>query len=146
VVAAKDLSQVIGQFSVVYMNHGHTHGVHRGNLFQIVTRGGSDQPEEPGLPDQVLGYLLVVEARPTTSTGFVITAKREFSSGVMLKAIDLKRSLKKVLTHYGIEHQDADLENDPLQVLEKLTEKTGSRTDLPEELIFVSNLSRCDIK
>jgi hypothetical protein len=197
VVAAKDLIEVIGQFSVLYMNHGHKHGVHRGNLFQIVSggapgqpeepslphqvrRGETDQPEEPSLPhqvrreetdqpkepslphqvrrgapdqpedptppDQVLGYVLVLEARPGTSIGLVITTKRELFSGIMLKSIDLKRSLKEVLTYYGIEYNDAEVENDPLHVLDRLTQKVGSRTDLPEAFLLLSKMPKCPIK
>jgi hypothetical protein len=146
VVAAKDLSQVIGQFSVLYMDHGHRHGVHRGNLFQIVSRGETDQPKEPDLPDQVIGYVLVLEARPNTSTGLVLTAKREFYSGTMLKAVDLKQTLKKLLTHYGLEPNDADLENRPLHVLNRLIEEVGSRTDLPEAFLLLSKMPRCPIK
>lgn len=146
VVAVKDLNEVIGQFSIVYMDHGHKHGIHRGNLFQILARAEHDQPKEPALPDQVQGYLLVLEARPNTSTGLVIAAKRELFSGVMLKAIDIQRSLKDILTHYGIEHKDADLENDPLQVVEKLTEEAGSRTVLPEVFLLLLKLPKCRIK
>jgi len=146
VVAAKDLSQVMGQLSVLYMNHGHKHGVQRGNLFQIVSRGEPDQPEDPALPDQGLGYVLVLEARPSTSTGLVITAKREFYSGTMLKAIDLKQELKKLLTHYGLKHNDADLENHPLHVLNRLSEAVGSRNDLPEAFLLLSKMPKCRIK
>ncbi|MFO7600786.1 MAG: hypothetical protein R6X27_13405 [Candidatus Desulfacyla sp.] len=146
VVAAKDLRQVIGQFSVLYMNHGHVHGIRRGNLFQIVSRGEPDQPEEPALPDQVIGYLLVLESRPGTSTGLVITAKREFYSGTMLKAIHLKEVLKGLLTHYGLEHDETDLENHPLHVLNRLAEAVGSRADLPEAFILLSKMPKCIIK
>lgn len=145
-VAAKDLRQVIGQFSVLYMNHGHEHGIRRGNLFQIVSTGEPDQSKEAALPDQVLGYLLVLEARPGTSTGLVITSKREFYSGSMLKAIDLKQTLKKLLTHYGLEHNEADLENHPLHVLNRLTEEVGSRTDVPEALLLLIKMPKCQIK
>jgi len=146
VVAAKDMSQVIGQLSVLYMNHGHEHGVQRGNLFQIVHPGEADQPKEPALPDQVLGYLLVLEARPSTSTGLVITAKREFYNGTMLKAVHLKETLKKLLAHYGLEFNEEDLETHPLHVLNRLTEQVGSRTDLPEALLLLSKLPKCPIK
>jgi len=145
VVAAKDLNQVIGQFSVLYLDHGHKHGIHRGNLFQIVTHAEHDQPKEPPLPDQVLGYLLVLEARPTTSTGLVMTAKRELFSGIMLKAIDIKHSLKELLTRYGIQHEDAELDNDPLRVLDSLREEAGSKTDLPEAFLLLSKLPKCRI-
>jgi len=146
VVAAKDLQEVIGQFSVLYMNHGHEHGIRRGNLFQIVSRGEPDQPEEPALPDQVLGYLLVLESRPGTSTGLVITAKREFYSGTMLRAIHLRRVLRDLLTQYGIEHDETDLDNHPLHVLNRLAEAVGPRSDLPEAFLLLSKMPKCIIK
>lgn len=145
VVAAKDLTRVIGQFSVLYLNHGHKHGVHRGNLFQIVARGEPDQPPDPTLPDQAIGYVVILEARPDTSTGLVITAKNEFYTGTVLKALDFRQALINLLKHYGMEQDDAGIETNPLQVLARLKEELGSRTDLPEELLLLSKLPSCPI-
>ncbi|MBL7171282.1 MAG: hypothetical protein ISS68_00410 [Desulfobacteraceae bacterium] len=146
IVATKNLNEIAGQFSVVYMNHGHKHGIRRGNFFEIVSKAESDQPKEPALPDQVLGYLLVLEAKPNTSTGIVITASREFSSGTMLKTIDLTEALKKVLTLYGVDRKDSDIENNPLQILDRLVKETDAKLDLPDALRLLIKMPQCQIK
>lgn len=144
VVAAKDLKEILGQFSVVYMNYGLKHGIRRGNFFEIVTKAEADRPKESALPDQALGYLLVLEARPNTSTGIVITARREFTSGAMLKAIDLNRELKNILIHYGeADPKNSDIENNPLQVLKRLERGTDPKPDLPEALRLLSTMPKC---
>jgi hypothetical protein len=145
VAAAKDLSQVMGQFSVIYLNHGHAHGIHRGNLLQIASPVEADQPKEPVLPDRALGYILILEARPQTSTGLVITAKREFSSGVLLKPVPVEEILKKCLSYYGVDYNETALENSPLDILKRLTEETGSQTDLPEPLRLLSTMPTCSL-
>ncbi len=144
VVAAKDLKEIMGQFSVVYMNHGLKHGIRRGNFFEIVTKAEADRPKEPALPDQALGYLLVLESRPSTSTGIVITARREFSSGAMLKGIDLNRELRNILIHYGdVDPKSSDIENNPLQVLKRLERETDPKPDLPEALRLLATMPKC---
>jgi len=145
VVAAKGLNEIIGQMSVVYLNDGHKQGIHRGNIFQILVRAETDQPKDPDLPDQVLGYLLILEARPATSTGIVITAKREFSSGATLKAIFLEPALRKALTHFGIECKETDIKNHPLLVLDRLIQEAGPRAEIPEAFILLSKMRRCRI-
>jgi len=147
VVAAKDLKEIMGQFSVVYMDHGLKHGVRRGNFFEIITKPETDHPKEPALPDQALGYLLVLESRPNTSTGVVITARREFSSGVMLKAIYLNRELKNILIHYGdVDPKISDIQDNPLQVLKRLERETDPKPDLPEALRLLSTIPKCQIQ
>ena len=144
VVAAKDLKQIMGQFSVVYMNYGLKHGIRRGNFFEIVTKAEIDQPKEPALPDQALGYLLVLESRPNTSTGIVITAKRDFASGAMLKAIDFNRELRKALIHYGeADPKKSDIEDNPLQALKRLEMETDPKPDLPEALRLLATMPKC---
>jgi|GEM_PF-1353508 len=144
VVASKDLKEIMGQFSVVYMNHGLKHGIRRGNFFEIMTKAETDRPKEPALPDQALGYLLVLEARPNTSTGIVITARREFSNGAMLKAIDLNRELRNILIHYGdVDPKNSDIEDNPLQVLKKLERETDPKPDLPEALRLLATMPKC---
>jgi len=146
VVAARGLRQVIGQRSVVYMNDGQRQGIRRGNIFQILVRPQTDQPKEPGLPDQVLGYLIILEARPATSTGIVITAKSEFYSGATLKAVDLEQALRKALSHFDMKYDDADIENRPIEVLDRLLQKTGPHAEVPAAFILLSKMPRCRIE
>jgi len=145
VVAAKDRTEVMGQYSVVYMDHGHKNGVHRGNLFEILGRGEPDPQPDAKAPDPVVGYLIVVDAGPSTSTGLVITAKREFYAGTLLRAVDLKQALARVLAYYGMAQDPAEIENNPLSVVSRLKETVGSRSDLPEAFLLLSKLPRCPI-
>jgi len=109
-----------------------------------MTKPETDRPKEPALPDQALGYLLVLESRPNTSTGIVITAKREFSSGAMLKAIHLNRELRNILIHYGAaDPKISDIKDNPLQVLKKLERETDPKPELPEALRLLSTMPKC---
>jgi hypothetical protein len=145
VAAAKDLMQVIGQFSIVYMNHGHAQGIQRGNLFQIMAPPESDHPRGPTAPDRVLGYVLILEARPETSTGLVITAKREFRSGTMLRPVHLKEVLRNRLSYCGIDYKEADLQHNPLDVLKRLVQQVGSQINLPEAFLLLSSMPKCPV-
>ncbi|MBW2048847.1 MAG: hypothetical protein JRJ09_10035 [Deltaproteobacteria bacterium] len=144
VVASKALMEIMGQLSVVYMDHGLIHGIRRGNFFKIVARPEENLPKEPVLPDQALGYLLILEARPHTSTGIVVRANREFSSGAMLRAIHVVGEVKDALIHYGkTDWKETDLESDPLGVLKRL--RTGARPEpeLPESLHILATMPGC---
>jgi len=145
VVASKNLSSVLGQFSVLYMDYGLRHGVHRGNLFQILSPVQADPSKDAPLPDEVLGYVLVLDAGPETSTGLVITAKREFYRGTMLKLVDLRQVLKRFLTYYSLHYDKTELENDPLRVLNRLAEQVGPRADLPEAFLLLLKMPKCAI-
>ena len=85
IVAVKEQRELIGQFSVVYLAHGYNHGIHKGNLFEIVRK-------TPGLPDVVLGHLMVLEARQDTATCMVVDSKKEFSNGALIKSINWKKA------------------------------------------------------
>jgi len=145
VVAAKNLSQVLGQFSVLYMDHGLRDGVRRGNLFRILSPVQTEPSKDAPLPDEALGYVLALDARPRTSTGLVMTAKREFYPGTMLQLVDLRQVLKRLLTYYGLDYDEAELENDPLRILKRLTEEVGSRADLPEAFLLLLKMPKCEV-
>ena len=80
IVAVKDQHELIGQFSVVYLAHGYNYGIRKGNLFEVVR-------ETLGLPDEVLGHVLVLETRPDTATCIVVDSKKEFPNGTHIKSI-----------------------------------------------------------
>jgi hypothetical protein len=88
IVAIKDMREVIGQFSVVYLDQGYNHGIRRGNLFEIVEKKQAKTPQKITLPDMVMGHVVIVEARPDTATGVVVTVKEEFHNGVFVNRID----------------------------------------------------------
>ncbi len=85
IIATKDLLQIIGQFGVVYLDAGHDSGLNRGNLFEVLK-------ERQGLPDLVIAYVLVLDARPQSATGVVVEAKEHFFSGAKLRAIEWEKA------------------------------------------------------
>jgi len=81
IVAVKDQHELISRFSVVYVACGYNHGIRKGNLFEIVRKTS-------GLPDIVLGHLLVLEVRPDTAACVVVDSKKEFPNGAHIKSIN----------------------------------------------------------
>jgi hypothetical protein len=88
IVAIKDMREVVGQFSVVYLDQGYNHGIRRGNLFEVVEKKQAETPQKITLPDMVMGHVVIIEARPDTATGVVVTDKEEFINGVFVNRID----------------------------------------------------------
>jgi len=88
IVAIKDMREVIGQFSVVYLDQGYNHGIRRGNLFEVVEKKQAKSPQKIALPDMITGHVVILEARPDTATGVVVTVKEEFHNGVFVNRID----------------------------------------------------------
>jgi intein/homing endonuclease len=88
IVAIKDMREVIGQFSVVYLDQGYNHGIRRGNLFEVVEKKQAESPQKITLPDMIMGHVVILEARPDTATGVVVTIKEEFHNGVFVNRID----------------------------------------------------------
>ena len=85
IMAVKDEHQIIGQFSVVYLEDGYGQGVQRGNLFEVIR-------EREGLPDVVIGYVLVVDSRPDSSVGIVVEAKEHFYRGARLRTLQWEKA------------------------------------------------------
>ncbi|MCP4666477.1 MAG: LysM peptidoglycan-binding domain-containing protein [Deltaproteobacteria bacterium] len=96
IVAVKDLGQIIGHMSVVYLDRGHDDGVRRGNIFEAVKRRPARAPLKEKLPDVALGRVLVLKALPKTATGVVISMKEEFSKGAFLKSLDWEEAQRAV--------------------------------------------------
>lgn len=96
IAATKDERQLIGQYSVVYINHGFNDGLSRGNLLKAVKGNIAKNPDlndRPGalempppviLPDIEIGTILILETRPDSATGLVIDAKEEFGVGTFV--------------------------------------------------------------
>ena len=119
IVALKNNQQVVGQFSVVYLDSGFKDGVKRGSVFDLIKIITSPSPSLPDnswrevlshtteklskaeyldefwrklqegekLYEHSVGKLIVVEARPDTSTAVVLTSSRELSNGVFVKGV-----------------------------------------------------------
>jgi hypothetical protein len=88
ILAVKDLRQIIGQFNVVYLGHGYNHGVRKGNLFEVVEKRQIESPQKTTLPDVIMGHVIILEARPDTATGVVVSTQEEFSNGAFVNLID----------------------------------------------------------
>jgi hypothetical protein len=144
IVASKDQYELMGQYSVVYINKGYQHGFERGNLFTIVTRMETSSSSGTDLPDLVMGYLLIVESRLETATAVVLNARKDFPNGTAIKAVDLSQVLKKTLAAQGYEYiKDIHIKNELVPVLIKMNENSDLKQDLPESLYLLSTMVKC---
>ncbi len=89
IVASKDNLNLLGQYSVVYIDVGHNMGVRRGHLFEAIEERESisDQEKEEivALPPTVLGKILILETTENTSNGVVFWVSKEFTNGVKIR-------------------------------------------------------------
>jgi len=144
IVASKDQYELMGQYSVVYINKGYKQGIERGNLFTIVTRMETSGSSGAELPDLVLGYLLIVESRLETATAVVLNAKKDFPNGTAIKAVNLSQVLKETLAAQGYENvKDIHIKDELIPVLIKMKENNDLKQDLPESLDLLSTMVKC---
>jgi hypothetical protein len=81
----------IGERHIVFIDQGSDSGVEEGNLFDVVRRQdgvvplGEDKHElgywNQDLPVEILGRVMIVDSRPTASTGVVMASLRELRIG-----------------------------------------------------------------
>lgn len=81
----------IGERHIVFIDQGRDKGVEEGNVFDVVRREDGFIPlgeneREPGywdteLPVEILGRIMIVDSRPTASTGIVMASLRELRIG-----------------------------------------------------------------
>ena len=89
VIVASDVEVIseIGQHHYVYVDRGAADGVEPGNVFTVLRSGdpyGRDMTEarqDPNLPLEQVGALLVVEAKEHASTALVVKSERELLIG-----------------------------------------------------------------
>jgi len=78
----------IGQNVLVFINRGHEDKVQIGNRFHVLLRGDGyeelSDDEVSKLPDEVIGEIMVVDARPKTSLAYVVQSHKEFYVGARL--------------------------------------------------------------
>ena len=90
IVAAKDDLDLLGQYSVVYLDAGHTGGVVRGNLLEAIEEKESisdpQKKEIVALPPTILGKILILETTESTSTGVVFWASKDFTNGTKIRS------------------------------------------------------------
>ncbi len=90
IIAAKDGLDLLGQYSVVYIDAGHNRGISRGNLLEAIEERESipdpQKKERVALPPTILGRILILETRENTSTGVVFWASKDFTNGVKIRS------------------------------------------------------------
>jgi hypothetical protein len=105
IVALKDNQQIIGQFSVVYIDSGFKDGLKQGSVFDLIKIVNvpwqnlqiskeeyladywKKLQEGEKIYEHSVGKIIVVEARPDTSTAVVLTASRELTKGAFVKGV-----------------------------------------------------------
>lgn len=148
IVEAKDLQEILGKLSVVYLDRGYKQGVRRGNFFQVVDNGDLERQSVPGLPYLIRGYVLILESRPDTSTGVVVYSTRDFHPGALLRAVNLKSAFFEILLMYKKEFRKIVIEKGTsqlnlLEILESLERDVEPKPDLPEGLRVLMHMPRC---
>jgi hypothetical protein len=81
VAAAIQQLNLYGQHHVVFIDKGSNDGVKIGNSFTVVRAGDAYTREVSGMPDEVIGKVMVVDVRPNISTGLIIYANRAVVAG-----------------------------------------------------------------
>jgi hypothetical protein len=85
--AQVDIMTMLGEQHVVYVDKGRSHGVEEGNVFRVVRNGDPmGQPigaiaRNDRLPKEIVGDLLVIDVKETTSTALVTRSLRELAIG-----------------------------------------------------------------
>jgi LysM domain-containing protein len=85
--AQVDIMTMLGEQHVVYVDKGRTDGVEEGNVFRVVRSGDpkgrpiGEIPSDARLPKEIVGDLLVIDVKETTSTALVTRSLRELAIG-----------------------------------------------------------------
>jgi hypothetical protein len=89
IVGNKNDTVSMGKDEIIYVDRGAQDGVLRGNVFEVYLPGETKLDAATGqsvtLPDQVIGQLMVVDPRPTTSVTLCIASLREFAPGELIR-------------------------------------------------------------
>lgn len=85
----------IAEQNVVFIDKGKADGVEEGNVFKVLRSGDPyglpltkdhlSPPNDPSLPAEVLGELMVIEVKESTSTALVMKSRRELAIGDLLE-------------------------------------------------------------
>jgi len=91
IVASKDALDVLGQYSVVYIDAGHNTGIRKGNLLEAIEERESisdeQKKEKVSLPPTILGKILILQTTENTSTGVVFWASKNFTNGAKVRTL-----------------------------------------------------------
>ena len=108
IVAAKDDILLISRYSIVYIDRGFNQGIERGNLFEVLKTHIITDPEKKSqlvirkmeLPAIKIGVIMILESRPDTAAGLVISAKENLPVGASIKEISWEEKEKpEFLSH-----------------------------------------------
>ena len=125
IVATREQKELIGQYSIVYIDQGFNQGVRRGHLFHIIRIKKIDDSEFKGknftetvkelskttslediykkytrkmsLYEFPIGTVLILESRPHTSTALVLSAKENFGKGAFMKSLSWEEAPEMIL-------------------------------------------------
>jgi hypothetical protein len=99
IVAAKDELEVLGQYSVVYIDAGSSQKVQTGNIFDIIQeRESISEPrtkEMVLLPPALVGKIIILTTTEYTSTGVVFWASKNFKKGCKARPTSWQKQPKK---------------------------------------------------
>jgi len=99
IVAAKDNLELLGQYSVVYIDAGSKNNIQKGNIFEAIQeRESTSEPltkETVELPPTILGKILILKTTENTSAGVVYWALKNFTNGVTVRPMSWQRQPKK---------------------------------------------------
>jgi hypothetical protein len=76
-----DILGLLGEHHLVFIDRGRSHGVQRGNVFRVVTRGDLYTRETEDLPNEEVGQIMVLDVQEDASTAIVTYALRELAVG-----------------------------------------------------------------
>ncbi|TET94552.1 MAG: LysM peptidoglycan-binding domain-containing protein [Desulfobacteraceae bacterium] len=100
IVAAKDKLELLGQYSVVYIDAGSSKNVQKGNIFEAIQeRESISEPlkkETVALPPAILGKILILKTTENTSTGVVFWASKNFTNGIKVRPKSWHKQLKEL--------------------------------------------------
>lgn len=89
--AAKDNTELLGQYSVVYIDAGRNRGIRKGNILKTIEERESisdeQKKERVSLPPTLLGKILILQTTDDTSTGVVFWASKNFTNGVKVRPL-----------------------------------------------------------
>jgi hypothetical protein len=102
IVAAKDNLDLLGQYSVVYIDAGHNAGVRKGNLLEVIEEKESisdkQKKEKVALPPTILGKILILHTTLDTSIGVVFWASKDFTNGATIRPLIWEERPRRLAT------------------------------------------------
>lgn len=99
IVASKDKLEVLGQYSVVYIDAGSKKNIQEGNIFEAIQeRVSLSEPttkEMVTLPPIILGKIIILKTTEDTSAGVVFWVSKDFKNGVKVRPMSWRTQPKQ---------------------------------------------------